>query len=152
MRSPPGWLLRRFGGRGSSRFPGAAVAREARGEAAEALGRSRDIRRDGVDTPGGHAIASGFPRGSLAPCHRSPESGEKTIAIRVQARDNEPLEKALRRLRKLCNNEGVTKGIKRSAYYEKPSERRRRKERERVKALRKAVSKFTRKASKRADR
>jgi len=58
--------------------------------------------------------------------------------IRILVRDNEPLEKTLRRLRKLCNNEGITKGIKRSAFYEKPSERRRRRERERQKAIRMA--------------
>jgi small subunit ribosomal protein S21 len=58
--------------------------------------------------------------------------------IRILIRDNEPLEKTLRRLRKLCNNEGITKGIKRSAYYEKPSEKRRRRERERQKAIRMA--------------
>ena len=56
--------------------------------------------------------------------------------IRIILRDNEPLEKTLRRLRKLCNNAEVTKGIKRSAFYEKPSERRRRRERERQKAIR----------------
>ncbi len=50
--------------------------------------------------------------------------------IRIQIKENEPLEKTLRRLRKLCNNEGVTKGIKRSSYYEKPSEKRRRRQRE----------------------
>ena len=62
------------------------------------------------------------------------------MAVRVQSKANEPLEKTLRRLRKLCNNEGITKGIKRSAYYEKPSEKRRRRERERQKAIRLANS------------
>lgn len=60
------------------------------------------------------------------------------MAIRVMVKNNEPLEKTLRRLRKICNNEGITRDLKRSAYYEKPSERRRRKERERIKNLRKA--------------
>jgi len=60
------------------------------------------------------------------------------LAIRVMVKNNEPLEKTLRRLRKICNNEGITRDLKRSAYYEKPSERRRRKERERIKNLRKA--------------
>ncbi|MCK6481111.1 MAG: 30S ribosomal protein S21, partial [Planctomycetes bacterium] len=58
--------------------------------------------------------------------------------IRVLVKNNEPLEKTLRRLRKICNNEGVTRDLKRSSFYEKPSERRRRKERERIKNLRKA--------------
>jgi len=58
------------------------------------------------------------------------------LVIRVQTRDNEPVEKALRRLRKLCNNEGVTRTSKAKSYFEKPSERRRREARERVKAIR----------------
>ena len=59
--------------------------------------------------------------------------------IRVQVKEGEPLDKTLRRLRKICNNEGVTRGIKRKAYYEKPSKRRRRKNRERLKTIRLAV-------------
>ena len=58
------------------------------------------------------------------------------MVIRIQTRDNEPVEKALRRLRKLCNNEGVTRTSKAKAYFEKPSERRRRDARERRKAIR----------------
>lgn len=61
------------------------------------------------------------------------------MVIRVQTRDNEPIEKALRRLRKLCNNEGLTRTSKAKAYFEKPSERRRREERERRKAIRLAM-------------
>ena len=58
------------------------------------------------------------------------------MSVRVQAKANEPLEKTLRRLRKLCNNEGITRELKRHAYYEKPSERRRRRKRERLKTIR----------------
>lgn len=32
----------------------------------------------------------------------------------------------LRRFKKLCEKEGLTKDIKRTSYYEKPSERKRR--------------------------
>jgi len=60
--------------------------------------------------------------------------------IRIHIREGEPLDKTLRRLRKLCNNEGITKGIKRAAYYEKPSQKKRRRERERLKAIRLANS------------
>jgi len=63
------------------------------------------------------------------------------VAVRVVVKNGEPLEKSLRRLRKLCNNEGLTRDIKRSSVYEKPSERRRRKERERQKAMRQAIKK-----------
>lgn len=63
------------------------------------------------------------------------------MSVRILVKNGEPLEKTLRRLRKICNNEGVTRDVKRSSVYEKPSERRRRKERERIKALRQAVKK-----------
>jgi small subunit ribosomal protein S21 len=63
------------------------------------------------------------------------------MSVRILVKNGEPLEKTLRRLRKICNNEGVTRDIKRSSVYEKPSERRRRKERERQKALRQAGKK-----------
>ncbi|MFQ5843413.1 MAG: 30S ribosomal protein S21 [Planctomycetota bacterium] len=56
--------------------------------------------------------------------------------VKVQVKPNESLDKALRRLRKICNNEGITRELKRRAVYEKPSERRRRKERERLKTIR----------------
>jgi small subunit ribosomal protein S21 len=53
--------------------------------------------------------------------------------IKVKARGNESLEQMLRRFKKMCEKEGLTKEIKRTAYYEKPSERRRRRLRKSVK-------------------
>jgi small subunit ribosomal protein S21 len=47
--------------------------------------------------------------------------------IRIEARGGEPIEKTLRRFKKVCEREGLTKDIKKTSYYEKPSERRRRK-------------------------
>lgn len=58
------------------------------------------------------------------------------MAIRVQVKDNEPIEKAMRRLKRLCNNEGVDRRFKSRKFYEKPSERRRRKAKERMKTIR----------------
>jgi len=49
--------------------------------------------------------------------------------IRVRVRSNESVQQLIKRFSKLCEKEGLTRDIKRSAYYEKPSERRRRKER-----------------------
>jgi small subunit ribosomal protein S21 len=46
--------------------------------------------------------------------------------IKVRARGNESAEQMLKRFKKLCEKEGLTKDIKRNSYYEKPSERRRR--------------------------
>ena len=47
--------------------------------------------------------------------------------IKIKARPNESVEQLLRRLKKMCEKEGLNKEIKRNSYYEKPSERRRRK-------------------------
>ena len=48
------------------------------------------------------------------------------MAIRIKARSGEHVEGMLKRFKKLCEKEGLTKDIKRKEYYEKPSERRRR--------------------------
>lgn len=49
------------------------------------------------------------------------------MSIKVKARGRENVQALLKRFKKLCEKEGTTKEIKRSMYYEKPSERRRRK-------------------------
>jgi small subunit ribosomal protein S21 len=51
--------------------------------------------------------------------------------IKVDARDNEPLDKLLRRFKKLCEKEGLSKDIKKCSVYEKPSEKRSKKSRSR---------------------
>jgi small subunit ribosomal protein S21 len=55
--------------------------------------------------------------------------------IRVEARSGKPLEKTLRRFKKRCEKEGLTKDIKKNLYYDKPSERRRRESRKLEKRL-----------------
>ena len=51
---------------------------------------------------------------------------------KVELRQNEPLERALRRLKKKIEREGVLKAIKARKHYEKPSEKKRRKMRRNV--------------------
>ena len=46
--------------------------------------------------------------------------------IKVKSRGNETVEQMLRRFKKLCEKEGLIKDMKRVSYYEKPSEKRRR--------------------------
>lgn len=53
--------------------------------------------------------------------------------IKVKARGNESVAQMLRRFKKMCEKEGLTKDIKRTSYYEKPSERRRRRLRKSLK-------------------
>ncbi|HYE01845.1 MAG TPA: 30S ribosomal protein S21 [Phycisphaerales bacterium] len=48
------------------------------------------------------------------------------MSIRIKARGGESVEQMLRRFKKLCEKEGLTKDIKRKEFYEKPSERKRR--------------------------
>ena len=48
------------------------------------------------------------------------------MAIRIKARGGESVEQMMRRFKKLCEKEGLTKDIKRKEFFEKPSERRRR--------------------------
>lgn len=50
--------------------------------------------------------------------------------IRVKVRTNESLDQLLKRFKKACEKEGLTRDIKRTAFFEKPSEVRRRKERQ----------------------
>ncbi len=55
------------------------------------------------------------------------------MPIRIKARSGESAEQLLRRFKKLCEKEGLTKDIKKRAYYEKPSERKQRAMRKSVK-------------------
>lgn len=61
------------------------------------------------------------------------------MAIRIKSRSGESAEQMLRRFKKLCEKEGLTKDIKRKEYYEKPSERARR-------TVRKAIARRIREA------
>ena len=51
------------------------------------------------------------------------------MAIRVKARSGESTDQMMKRFKKLCEREGLIKDIKRKEFFEKPSERRRRRAR-----------------------
>lgn len=57
--------------------------------------------------------------------------------IRIEARSGEPLEKTLKRFKKACEKEGLAKDIKKVAYYEKPSDKMRRRMRNQIKRINK---------------
>jgi len=57
------------------------------------------------------------------------------MAIRIKSRGGESTEQMLRRFKKLCEKEGLTKDVKRKAFFEKPSERRRRAVRKSLKRM-----------------
>lgn len=49
--------------------------------------------------------------------------------IKVKARAGESVQQMVKRFKKMCEKEGLIRDIKRNSYYEKPSERNRRKRR-----------------------
>jgi small subunit ribosomal protein S21 len=59
-------------------------------------------------------------------------------AVEVEVKDNN-IEKAMRALKNRMSKEGVLQELKRRRFYEKPSVRRKRKEREALKRLRRAA-------------
>ncbi len=63
------------------------------------------------------------------------------MAIRIKARAGESAEQLMRRFKKMCEKEGLTKDVKRRAYYEKPSEKKQRAMRKSVKRIEQATGK-----------
>ncbi|MDQ7779163.1 MAG: 30S ribosomal protein S21 [Planctomycetota bacterium] len=54
--------------------------------------------------------------------------------MRIEKAEN--LDRALRQFKRLCNDAGIFRELKRNAAYEKPSERRRREDQQRDKNIR----------------
>ena len=57
------------------------------------------------------------------------------MAIRLEVRPGEPIDKAIKRFKKMCDREGMSRDMRRNSYYEKPSEKNKRKAREHEKEL-----------------
>jgi small subunit ribosomal protein S21 len=55
-------------------------------------------------------------------------SKSPSMAIEIKIRKNEPIDRALRRMKKKLDRENIIKGTRAKRYYEKPCEKRRRKE------------------------
>ena len=49
--------------------------------------------------------------------------------IKIRARGGESVQQMMKRFKKMCEKEGLIKDIKKQSYYEKPSEKRRRRAR-----------------------
>ena len=71
---------------------------------------------------------------------RSDDAKTGGASIKITLRSNETIDSALKRFKRVCNNQGVFTLVKRSAFYEKPSEKRRRKQREKMKNIRKMLA------------
>ena len=57
--------------------------------------------------------------------------------IKVRPRGNESIQQMLKRFKRLCQREGLTRDMKKHSYYEKPSERKRRQSRKAIRKLEK---------------
>lgn len=60
--------------------------------------------------------------------------------LKMRLRAGESVDQALRRFKKLIERSGIRTEMKKAAYYEKPSERRRRTERKRLKKIKQAAT------------
>jgi len=61
------------------------------------------------------------------------------LTIKVAIRSGESPERFLQRFKRICSKEGILKEIKKRSYFEKPSDRRRRRAKEAKKMLRKRL-------------
>jgi small subunit ribosomal protein S21 len=61
------------------------------------------------------------------------------MPTKVLVRQGEPIDRAIGRFKRQVNRDGVLKELKMRSRFEKPSMKRRRKAKERIKAMRKAI-------------
>jgi small subunit ribosomal protein S21 len=80
-----------------------------------------------------------FSLGCPPPILRRGVVTEKWPVVKLRVRSGESIQEAVRRFRKLCERSGLRKEMRRKAYYEKPSERRRREELKRLRKARQAA-------------
>ena len=66
-----------------------------------------------------------------------PVGCEEFVLIKVRPRGNESIQQMLKRFKRLCQREGLTRDMKRHSYYEKPSERKRRQSRKSIRRIEK---------------
>ena len=67
-----------------------------------------------------------------------------TPLVEVRLEDNEPIENALKRFKKVVQNSGLISEMKKREFYEKPSERRKKREAAARKKARRRQMKFSR--------
>ena len=86
-----------------------------------------------IDTEGGESYAP-RPEIDLETINPRPETGARrhyqrgseVVLVEIKLKKGEPVEKALRRLKKKIDREGTLKEVRNHRHFEKPSEKRRR--------------------------
>jgi small subunit ribosomal protein S21 len=84
-------------------------------------------------------LPSGTIKGSGDRVEGHPSRSGVVVVVKLRVRSGESIQDAVRRFRKLCERSGLRKEMRRKAYYEKPSERRRREELKRLRKARQAA-------------
>lgn len=72
--------------------------------------------------------------------------------VSVVVKKDEPVERALRRFKRLCERAGITKTVRSKRYYEKPSDVRRREVRKSLRNRRRAERKAKERMQRKLDR
>ena len=57
------------------------------------------------------------------------------MSTKIELQRDEPIQKALGRFKKACDKDGILSAVRRGAFYEKPSEQRRRRDARRRKNI-----------------
>jgi len=102
-------------GTGKRELSKAYLARKRKTTAGRTAGKSRSRFR----------LTNAAPPGCI-PGFR-PHYVRSNMSIEIRIRKNEPIDRALRRMKKKLDRENIIKGTRAKRYYEKPCERRRRK-------------------------
>ena len=66
-------------------------------------------------------------------------NNEGAVVIKITIREDDSIEGVLKRFKRICDKEGIKKSLKQYSYYEKPSDRRRREAKERLRSIRKQM-------------
>ena len=83
--------------------------------------RGRTRAKKAIDASGAHWRSSRLP-------FTTRPSTTVLMSIEIKIRKNEPIDRALRRMKKKLDRENIIKGTRAKRYYEKPCEKRRRKD------------------------
>lgn len=84
-------------------------------------GRAHYVAKKPLTAPAQLGLLSGFSFHTHLPT-------SVLMSIEIKIRKNEPIDRALRRMKKKLERENIIKGTRAKRYYEKPCERRRRKD------------------------
>jgi len=98
------------------------------GKSGGAVAQARSAWAGGANlAQGENAVDGGQGLGLPRRFFPFPKRPATSMPIEIKIRKNEPIDRAIRRMKKKLDRENIIKGVRANRYYEKPCERRRRK-------------------------